>query len=87
MTIPDLQKKEFKNWLVSKSYASDRVSIDIASRLKRVSKWTRIGINKSEIETVDNMIEKSGLVLSGPVKSQLRKATRLYIQFITEFNI
>lgn len=73
---------EFKEWLVENGHAKGKVVGDIASRAGRVIKMFKISDDASYdllILRMNKDSEFSGLSLS--VKSQLRKAARLYRLF------
>lgn len=76
---------EFKEWLVKEKQYSDRASRDVQSRIKR----TLTLINESKIS--DNTLSKleSNLEfneISISVKSQLRRAVKLYQEYILSNN-
>lgn len=71
---------EFKEWLINVKEYSNRSVQDVVSRIKRVK-------NILNIETIDNETEeklnntKEFLNLSCSVKSQMRIAIRIYLEY------
>lgn len=72
--------EDFKNWLQDNKNITHKVSMDNASRVKRA--LSILGTDNitpcslGELETNDNFMN-----LSVSVKSQIRRAVRLYIEF------
>ena len=73
---------EFKEWLMEEKQYSDRASRDVQSRLKRALSFT--GEKKVSLETLEQIeanVNFKGLSIS--VKSQLRRAVRLYDEYLS----
>lgn len=75
-----VQVKEFKEWLRTNTSYSDAVITDTVSRMKRadgILEW-------SDSDTYLYYLEKeeSFMILSVSVRSQIRKATKLYAAYV-----
>lgn len=72
----------FKEWLkVSKAYTPDVIS-DLGSRLKRADKIREIDGTDTYLFYLEK--EESFKCLSVSVKSQLRRAVKLYAEYLKE---
>lgn len=72
---------DFKKWLSEKHGLSGKVPSDIASRAKRVALWVSFDSKKTDAEIVDLMKVKTASALNIVIKSQLKRAVRLYREF------
>ncbi len=73
----------FKQWLQDERNMSIRSATDVISRCKRISRMTE----KNDIDnnTVDMLIQmKSYDEMSSSIKSQLKRAATLYMEFVKE---
>lgn len=73
---------EFREWLIEDKQYSDRASRDVNSRLKRALYLS--GENEISLETlakIEYNIEFNGLSTS--VKSQIRRAVKLYQEYLS----
>lgn len=73
----------FKQWLQDEKNMSIRSATDVISRCKRISRMTE----KNDIDdnTISLLIElKSYGEMSSCIKSQLKRAATLYIEFVKE---
>ncbi len=73
----------FKQWLQDERNMSIRSATDVISRCKRISRMTE----KNDIDnnTVDMLIHmKSYDEMSSSIKSQLKRAATLYMEFVKE---
>lgn len=71
---------DFREWLINKKDYSKRVSGDIVSRASRVKKMLNVNkIDINAIEKLEKLPEYENL--SYVVKSQLKKAIKLYLEF------
>lgn len=73
---------EFREWLMKEKQYSERASRDVQSRIKRALSL----VNESEIScdtlsNVESTMEFTGLSMS--VKSQIRRAIKLYQEYIS----
>ncbi|MBI9080610.1 MAG: hypothetical protein JEY79_12835 [Pseudodesulfovibrio sp.] len=73
---------EFKCWIEKEGLAQGKVISDVASRANRVARMIRID-KKEDTEVLLLGLEKNAAFsdLSPSVKSQLKKACRLYRQY------
>ena len=81
-SMESLELARFRSWLEEKELAKGKVLTDIVSRTKRVS--SMVDLNKREDTDIFilSLSKHSHFVqLSVSVKSQLRKAVRLYREF------
>lgn len=77
-----MKEVSFLEWLIREKQLSPRSSQDVTSRLKRVAKI--LSINTSSISNETTMELGHSLVfseLSMTVKSQLRRAVKLYLEY------
>lgn len=75
-----MKKTDFKEWLIKNEHRSERVAIDINSRLRRVMKLLNTeNINDKSLREIDKNREFNLLTMT--VKSQLRKAIKLYCDY------
>ncbi len=75
----------FKQWLQDERNMSIRSATDVISRCKRISRMTE----KNDIDnnTVAMLIQmKSYDEMSSSIKSQLKRAATLYMEFVKEEN-
>ena len=73
----------FKQWLQDERNMSIRSATDVISRCKRISRMTE----KNDIDnnTLDMLIQmKSYDEMSSSIKSQLKRAATLYMEFVKE---
>jgi hypothetical protein len=77
----NINREEFKKWLIAKHGLSREVAKDNASRAKRVARWVSFDLKQTEAGVVDLMKERSGGVLNSVIYSQLKRAVRLYREF------
>lgn len=70
---------EFKQWLISNTSYSKRVISNIISRLNRANRIQTIQMNELYLFELEHTEEFKGLSVT--VRSQLRKAVRLYLEF------
>ena len=72
--------EEFKSWLLYNKNYSKKVSVDIISRIKRA--LSLLGTDSITSDTLEEL-EKDDIFksLSVSVKSQIRRAVRLYIEY------
>lgn len=76
---------EFKTWIKNNNLAKGKVVSDIASRAKRVAKIINIFSSDDLNMLIAKLQEAEDFQkLSPSVKSQLKKAIKLYIQFTNE---
>ena len=76
-----IRRDDIKKWLCEKHGLSGKVPSDIASRAKRVALWVSFDSKRTEAEIVDLMEEKAASPLNTVIKSQLKRAVRLYREF------
>lgn len=76
-------KERFKNWLISNKDYSTKSAGDVISRLNRIDMLIKLDLNDNEIKLVYLLDSNAQfLQLSNTVRSQLRRAIRLYKDFI-----
>lgn len=74
---------EFNEWLVQKKEFSEKGSHDAASRLKRVC--TILGTSEIPEDALSKLERNNDFkALSMCVKSQLRRTTKLYSEYLSE---
>jgi hypothetical protein len=74
--------ENFKVWLREEYAYSQRVSGDICSRLKRASKLINLNSSNSDEVLLFNLSQKKDfLTWSTSVRSQVRKAVKLFREF------
>lgn len=72
---------DFSNWLAVQGF-SVRVQSDILSRLKRASTFINVDAQKREDSALMNLGRNADFEkLSTSVKSQIRRAVRLFFEF------
>lgn len=71
---------DFKEWIKEKEKYSERGSRDVISRIKRIEIILHIkNINKETLSELENNKEFQQLSMS--VKSQLRRALKIYYEY------
>ena len=74
--------ENYKNWLQGNKQISHKVSMDNASRVKRaLSLLGTDSITSNSLEELENNDSFKNLSVS--VKSQIRRAVKLYIEYST----
>lgn len=72
---------EFREWLMKEKQYSDRSSRDVQSRLKRALLLSdEEGISSETLTRIESNIDFKGLSMS--VKSQIRRAVKLYQEYL-----
>lgn len=74
-----MNNSEFKQWLISNTTYSTRVISNVLSRLNRADRI--YSVRPEEVYLFELEHEEEFSKLSCAVKSQIRKAVKLYIQF------
>lgn len=73
----------FKQWLQDEKNMSVRSATDVVSRCKRINRLTgEDGISNNTVSVLTEM--KSYANMSSFIKSQLKRAATLYLEFSTE---
>lgn len=70
----------FKQWLISNTTYSKRVVSNTISRLKRANRMHPVRPEELYIFELEHIDEFNGLSVT--VKSQIRKAVKLYFQYV-----
>lgn len=78
-------KNSFKNWLLEEKNFKNKSAGDVISRIKRIDKTInssdQININELTLSELDSNLEFQKL--STHIKSQLRRALTLFIEYKT----
>lgn len=76
------EKQSFRAWLERNTDLSDKAMGDVVSRLTRITKITPLHINVAADDFLFNLGKRAEfLSLGQAVKSQLKRAYKLYYQF------
>lgn len=74
---------KFNEWLVQKKEFSEKGSHDAASRVKRVC--TILGTSEIPMDALEKLEQSSDFkALPMCVKSQLRRSSKLYLEYLAE---
>lgn len=78
-------KQEFSSWLKLNKGFTDAVVKDVASRLKRAQSLCDMNWKADSASNVFSLSQSDGFGdLSVSVKSQLRRAVKLYVEFLVD---
>jgi hypothetical protein len=75
---------DFRLWLSTHCKMQERSVSDVCSRLKRLTGIVKLDAMKTEVQLHAALIQSPAFAaVSGPVRSQLKRAGNLYIEFRT----
>lgn len=76
---------DFKEWLIKHHRFGSKAASDVASRLRRANSILAIDISEDLADYLHRLSQKQRLqVLSNSVRSQLRRAAKLYWDFSSQ---